>query len=415
MEINSKLALYGGNPVIEETLPQYNTIGKKEIHSANEVLDTGLLSGFVASPGDEFLGGKWTKEIEENFCEVFSINHAITVNSATSGLHAALQAAGVKEGDEVIVSPYSMSASATSVVMCGAKPVFVDIEPEYFCMDVERVKKAITSNTKAIMAVNIFGQPADLGPLMNIANQHSLILIEDNAQAPKANYLDRYTGTVGHMGVFSLNRHKTMQCGEGGVVVTNDQELATRLQMIRNHGEAVLPETTLLDGNEDIIGFNYRLTELQAAIANPQLNRLDELNEYRISLADYLSEQLKQFEFLGIPKIRESCSHVYYLYPIIFYEDKLGISRDLFLKAMQAEGVPISNYMRPLPLLPLYKNKFGNLKNYEIDNFPIVKELWESKMLVTSICRPPLFESHIDKFIFAIKKVISQIEKLKTV
>ena len=411
----SKLAILGGDPVFDKSLPPYNTIGNEEISAANEVLKTGLLSGFVASPGDEFFGGDWTKVIEQNFCDVFSVSHAITVNSATSGLHAALQAAGVKEGDEVIVSPYSMSASATSIVMCGAKPVFVDIEPDYFCIDVNKVKEAITKDTKAIMAVNIFGQPAHLSALLEISKKHSLTLIEDNAQAPKAKYFDTFSGTVGHMGVFSLNRHKTMQCGEGGVVVTNDQKLATRLQMVRNHGEAVLPETDFLDGNEDIIGYNYRLTELQAAIANPQLKRLDQLNQHRINLANYLSESIRKYDFITEPKIRESCTHVYYLYPMVFDENKIGISRDLFLKAMQAEGAPLSNYVRPLPLIPLYENKFGKCQNYQIDNLPVVKELWKSKMLVTPICRPPLNETHIDKFVLAIEKVCDQLNHLRKI
>ena len=153
--------------------------------------------------------------MESKFCEKFGTKFAISVNSATSGLHAAVAAAGVEEGDEVIVSPYSMSASATSIVMTGAKPIFVDVESDCFCLNADQVEQAITPNTKAIMAVNIFGQAAELHELRRIADQNNIVLIEDNAQAPAALYKGSFTGTIGHMGVFSLNRHKTMQTGEG--------------------------------------------------------------------------------------------------------------------------------------------------------------------------------------------------------
>ncbi len=404
-----KLAIHGGSPVRSEPFEPYNTIGKEEIDGANTVLETGLLSGYIAAPGDHFLGGEWTKRLEKGFTNKFSKNFAISVNSNTSGLHAALVAAGVDYGDEVIVSPYSMSASATSIVMAGGKPIFVDIEEDLFCLNPTQVESAITAQTKAIMAVNIFGQPAELSTLKSLADKYNLILIEDNAQAPAALYGEEYTGTVGHLGVFSLNRHKTMQTGEGGVVITDSSYLANRVRLVRNHGESVLSETTEFNGHEDIIGYNYRLTELQAAIGIPQLERLDELNFHRIELADYLSKCLKEFDFLSPVSVREDCTHVYYLYPIKFDENKIAISRDQFVNALNAEGMPVSNYMRPLPALPLYKKRFGNDASYNLDNLPIVKDLWESSMIVTPICRPPLKKEHIDEFVASIKKIITNI------
>lgn len=407
-----KLAIHGGSPIRSEPFDPYNTIGKEEIDSANEVLETGLLSGYIAAPGEYFLGGDWTKRLEKGFCEKFSKNFAVSVNSATSGLHAAIVAAGVGDGDEVIVSPYSMSASATSIVMAGGKPIFVDIEEDYFCLNPSQVAAAITPKTKAIMAVNIFGQPADLGSLKKIADDNNLILIEDNAQAPQAKYMDQYTGTIGHMGVFSLNRHKTMQTGEGGVVVTDSNFLADKIRLVRNHGESVLPETTEFNGHEDIVGYNYRLTELQAAIGIPQLARLDELNAHRIELADYLTSCLKEFDFLTPVAVRKNCSHVYYLYPIKFNQKKIPISRDQFIQSLSAEGMPVANYCRPLCSLPLYSKRFGRHASYDLDNLPIVKELWEESMIVTPICRPPLNKTHIDEFIQGIKKIETNAESL---
>lgn len=408
MENEKKLALFGGTAIRKEIFPPYNTIGQAEIKGALEVLETGVLSGFVASPTDDYYGGKWTLELEQAFRNKFNSKYAVAVNSATSGLHAALAAAGVGKGDEVIVSPYTMSASATSAVMCSGVPIFVDIEPDTFCLNVDQVKASITSKTKAIMAVNIFGQPSNLGELRKIADKHNLILIEDNAQAPAAKFHGQYTGTIGHMGVFSLNRHKTMHCGEGGVVLSNDSNFARRLQMVRNHGEVVLADWDKLQGfgNEDIVGFNYRLTELQCAIVLPQLKRLDELNDHRIKLADYLKHKLTEFDFIQSPIIRAECTHVYYLFPMLIDEVKLGISRDNFVAALKAEGMPVANYVKPLYKIPLYsKHAPEKISMYDPKKFPVTESLANNKMVVTSICRPPLEKSDIDQFVSAIKKV----------
>jgi perosamine synthetase len=401
-------AILGGTPLLTSGLPSYNTIGPAEIAAAIDVLETGVLSGFVANPGPDYLGGRHTLALEQAFCLRFGCRYAVSMNSATSGLHAALAAADVGPGDEVIVSPYSMAASATAVVMCGGTPVFVDVEADTYCLDVKLVKAAITPRTKAIMAVNIFGQPADLGALRALADRHGLILVEDNSQAPAARFGELWAGTVGDMGVFSLNRHKTMQCGEGGVVICNDERLAHRLRMVRNHGEAVLPEWTAedrFDGDESVIGYNYRLTELQSAIALPQLERLDALNRVRIDLADYLAERLNDFDFLQPAVIRSDCTHVYYLYPIRLDAALLGMTRDLFLRAMRAEGMPVANYVRPLYRLPLYRKRCGDLACFRPENFPVTERLWQEQMVVTSICRPPLDRAQIDLFVAAIERV----------
>lgn len=380
-------------PVFEKPLPDYNTIGDAEINAALKVLKSGVLSGFVANPGVDFLGGDQVLALEEAFCQRFGQAHAVSFNSATSALHAALVAAGVDSGDEVIVPPYTMSATATAALMCGATPVFVDIEPDTFCIDPALVEAKIGPRTKAIMAVNLFGLPADLVPLRDIADHHGLILIEDNAQAPAALYHDQYTGTVGHMGIFSLNRHKTMQCGEGGMVICNQERFSHKLQMVRNHGEVVMaewPESECQPGDERVIGYNYRLTALQAAIALPQFKRLDELNACRIELADYLTQKLAQFDFLSPVAVRESSTHVYYLYPLMFNPELAGMSRDQFAKAMQREGAPIANYIRPLYRLPVYKTRSDKPADcYSPEHFPVVERLWQEAMLVTSICRPP--------------------------
>lgn len=411
-----KLAILGGKPILKTELPQYNTIGKEEIEAAKVVLNSGVLSGFVATSGPQHLGGAHVLALESAFCDFFGTKFAVSMNSATSCLHAALIAAGIEYGDEVIVPPYSMSASATAVIMAGGKPVFVDIEPDNFCIRAELVERAISSRTRAIVAVNLFGQPADLFRLRSIADKNGLTLIEDNAQAPAAKFQTVWTGSIGHMGVFSLNRHKTIQCGEGGVIICEDERFASRLRMVRNHGEAVFPDLGEIerdDVEKRIVGFNYRLTELQAAIALPQLHRLDSLNKVRVDLANCLTKELRQFDFLTPPEVRDNCTHVYYLYPIKFDAKKLGISRSLFMKALSAEGLPISNYARPLYHLPLYGQRGVSADLLNPNNYPVTENLWKNSMMITSICRPPFNEQIVIDFIKAINKICSGVNELK--
>jgi len=203
------------------------------------------------------------------------VKHTVSMNSATSGLFAAMGAVGIGPGDEVIVPPYTMSATAMAPLIYGGIPVFADIEEKTFGLDPAAVRKAVTPRTKAIIAVNLFGHPARLDELLEIAKERHLFLVEDNAQGPLAEDQGRYAGTLGHIGVFSLNYHKHIHTGEGGMCVTQDDDLALRLQLIRNHGEnAVGPlETSDLT---NLIGFNFRMTEIQAAIGIEQLKSIDE-------------------------------------------------------------------------------------------------------------------------------------------
>lgn len=393
--------------LFEEKLPDYNVIGKDEIDGALEVLNTGQLSGFVAAPGESHLGGKYVQKLEELFCDKFNSRYAASFNSATSALHAALIAAGIKAGDEVIVPTWSMSASATSVVMTGAIPLFVDIEKDFFCIDANKIINSITNKTKAIIVVNLFGMPSDLIKIREICNKHNLVMIEDNAQAPGAKCSKYYAGSYGDISIYSLNRHKTIQCGEGGIALTNNDKYIHRLRLVRNHAEAVFPELDDLDklqGGEDIIGYNYRLTSIQAAIAIPQVKKLDALNQHRISLANMLNNKIEDINFLTAPKIRHGCNHVYYLYSMVFNEKKAGFSRDEFISRMISEGAPVSGYARPIYRMPLFSLNSDNKENCNPNRFPVTEFLWKN-IVTTSICRPPLTKEHINLFVKAIKKI----------
>lgn len=426
MSDSSTLALLGGNPVNATPFPPYNTIGAEEKAAVMAVLDSGELSGFVATPNDQFWGGARVRALESAFRERFGSKHAIAVNSATSGLHCAVAAMGVGPGDEVIVPPYTMSASATVILFTGAVPIFADIEDSTFCLDPAAVEAAITPRTRGIMAVNLFGHPARLAELQAIAKRHSLFLVEDNAQAPGALCDGRPAGTIGDAGVFSFNRHKTMQCGEGGIVLTNNDRIAQKVALIRNHGEVVVEQM----GVEDIVntaGLNYRMTEMEAAVAGVQFGKLDSLNEARVALANRLTHGLSQFPGITTPAVRENCSHVFYFYVMRYDEAQTGIPRDLFCKAVQAEGIPLrAGYVKPLYLEPLYQRKicFGKSGfpftassrnadiSYQRGLCPTTERLQDREIMLTNAIYPPLTDADIDRFVEAVGKVLANRDAL---
>jgi dTDP-4-amino-4,6-dideoxygalactose transaminase len=373
-----RLALFGGRPAVEHRLPAYNTIGAAETEAALRVLRSGELSAFYGSAGDNFFGGPEIKRFEAAWAERFGARHAVAMNSATSALIAAVGALGLMPGDEMIVPPYTMIASATAAKVWGAVPVFADIRRDLFTLDPQAVEAAITPRTKAIMAVNLFGQPADLKALIALARPRGIRLIEDNAQAPGALYRNRQAGTVGDIGVFSLNCHKTIQTGEGGVACTHDAELALRLQLIRNHGEAVVRELGYARAPERLIGFNFRMGELEAAIGAEQLRRLDALTAPRLRLAALYDERLRHLPGLAVPRVEADRTHVYYVYALTLDEAAAGFSRRALVRALEAEGVPaFEGYCRPLYREPLFAGDAGNRAGL----CPVTETLYERGLL----------------------------------
>jgi dTDP-4-amino-4,6-dideoxygalactose transaminase len=274
LESSSKLALLGGEPLISEPFAPYRSIGEEELEAGKRVIESGVLSSFTASPGDSFYGGQEVKKFERAWEQYFHVKHAVAVNSWTSGLMAAVGAVGIEPGDEVIVPPWTMSATATAVINWNGIPVFADIDSRTFNIDPESVELNITPHTKAIIAADIFGQSADIDALKHIANKYALRLISDSAQAPGARYGEHFAGTLADVGGFSLNYHKHIHTGEGGVCVTNNDVFAQRLRLIRNHAEAVADED-IATNNPNMIGYNFRMGEVEAAIGYEQLKKLN--------------------------------------------------------------------------------------------------------------------------------------------
>ncbi len=427
-----KLAIFGGQPVFSEPLKRYNSIGSEEINAATEVLKSGALSPFLGDWKDipnvgSFYGGPNVQKFENSIKKFFDVDYAITVNSWTSGLICAVGAVGVEPGDEVIVSPWTMCATATAIVHWCAIPVFADIEEETFNLDPKSIKKNITEHTKAIMVPDIFGHPANIREIKKIADEHNLILISDTAQAPAAKEYNSFAGTDAHIGGFSFNYHKHIQTGEGGVLITNDPIYAERMQLIRNHGEAVVEGKGVKDIS-NMIGYNFRMGEIEAAIGIEQLKKLDDLIYNRINIANRLTSELSKLDGIKTPIIRDGYTHSFYVYGIVYDQKETGVSRDKIFKALKAEGAPVVDCYANLHLYPMYQQKIaygkkgfpwnseiykGNV-SYEKGICPIAEKLNDETFLKIPLCDYEFASDDVDGLIYAFKKVWSNLEALNT-
>ncbi len=427
--ITGKLAIHGGPKIRTRPFPAYRTIGSEEKEAVMNVLDSGILSQYLGTWHDNFYGGPTVQAFEKEWAAFFGVKHAIAVNSATSGLFAAIGATGLNPGDQVIVSPYTMSASAIAPLVYNALPVFADIEEEYFCLSPASIEANITEKTRAIIVVDIFGQPSDADTINAIAKKHNLLVIEDCAQAPGATYKGKYAGTLGDIGVYSLNYHKHIHTGEGGMVVTDNDTLAEHIRMIRNHGEAVVAGRDYPTLN-NMLGFNYRMTELEAAIGREQLKKLPELLKKRLKNITYLTEPLSEIPCLKPAKTRPDSTHAFYVHPIQFDAKTAGVHRNIFIDAVRAElmhtetrekeGVKVSSgYVKPLYLQPMYQQRhaYGNSGypwsvhdpdskiSYAKGLCPVTEKMHEDVLFIHELLQPELSKADLDDVIAAFQKV----------
>ncbi len=433
----NRLALLGGEPVRREPFPAYNHIGQEEIAAVTKVLESGNLSQYLGVWHDDFWGGPEVRAFEAEWAQAFNAKRALSVNSATSGLYAAVGAAGVGPGDEVIVSPYTMMASATAALVFNAVPVFADIDPNTFCLSAETIRAHLTPRTKAIVVVHIFGGPADMDPIMALARERDLVVIEDCAQIPFGAYRGRPVGTLGDMGVFSLNYHKHIHAGEGGLVVTNDDGLAERVALIRNHAEAVVEAKGTAD-LVNMVGFNFRLGEMEAALGRRQLAKGPGLVARRRELVAYLEKKIAGMPGLTPAPVNPADTHVYYIHPLLFDAGKAGVPRDLFVRAVKAELAPTrlreqhgvligAGYVKPLYLHPMYQRKiaYGNLgcpfkcphyqgeADYRPGLCPNAERAHFETLITHELMRPPMTERDIDDVAAAFHKVADNVAALR--
>jgi len=408
---SQSLAVAGGKPVRTAAFPGWPVFDATEEDAILGVLRSGKW----------FLGDR-VAEFERTFTDFCEAKHGVAVSSGTVALQVALEAAGVELGDEVIVPSYTFIATASSVALVGGIPVFVDVDPDTYLIDPSGVEAAITEKTKAIIAVHLAGQPADLDALTAIAAKHDVRLIEDAAQAHAAAWKGRRVGAIGDLGTFSFQASKNLNAGEGGFVVSDDDELHLRAWSIHNCGRAPGGEWY----EHPLVGGNYRLTEMQAALALSQMQRLEEQTKTRTRNAALLTEQLSEIE--GITPLavddRVTC-HAYHLYVLRFDSDALGgASREQFLKTLAAEGIPCAAGYKPLYREPAFQARFsefplsspafGGRPDYSNVHCPVTERIcadeavWLTQNLLLGT------DSDISQIAEAIAKIAGQPEALAT-
>ncbi len=423
----STLAIHGGAPVIDKPLTLFNTIGDEDIAAAVEVLKSGVLSAYIGAPGSGFMGGPKVRALEALAAETFGVKHAIAVNSWTSGLIAAVGAIGIEPGDEIITSPWTMAATATAILHFAGIPIFADIDAATFNIDPESVERLITPRTRAIMAVDIFGQSADMAALGEIARRHGLKLISDTAQAPGALVGDRHAGTLGDIGGYSLNYHKHIHCGEGGILVTNDDRLAERMCLIRNHAEAVIRSDDPAELS-NMLGYNFRMGEIEAAIAAVQLGKLPARIATRQAAAERLTNAIRHLPGLSTPYTPQGSTNVYYVYGMTLDPDITGVPRRRIADALIAEGVPglVVGYQN-LHLLPMFRNRIaygtggfpwtspyaGQDLHYGPGLCPVAERLHAETFLGLNLCMNEYEPADIDAVAAAFVKVWSALDSLR--
>lgn len=356
-------------------------IGEEEIENVVEVLKSGMIAQ-----------GPKVAEFEEKFAEWVGAKYAIATNSGTAALHVALLAAGIGPGDEVITTPFTFIASGNAIVYTGATPIFADIDLETYTLDPDTIEDLITDKTKAILPVQLYGQAADMDKIREIAKEHDLLVIEDAAQAHGAMYNDETVGSMGDMACFSFYPTKNMTTSEGGMITTNDDELAEKARVFRAHGSNIKYK-------HDEIGYNFRSSDIAAAIGLAQLDKIDGFNDQRIANAAYLNEGLKDVDGIVTPVSPENRKHVYHQYTIRVTKG----NRDDWVKILTEKGIGTGiHYPIPLYNQPIYKELGfgGSSPNAEI----------AADSVISLPVHPSLSKEDLDLVIEAVKEASKKIE-----
>ncbi len=390
-ETTARLAIHGGEPLRKTPFAPNCWIGGRERELLLEAFESESWCAFRAgADGDvralcetrsaealhldqRFLGGKYVRRLEAMFAERAGVRFAVACNSATSGLVMAAGALDLGAGDEVLVPCMSFHATATALVPWGIVPVFVEVKPDTFCIDPIDAAAKITPRTRAIMAVHLGGSPADLDALLALG----LPVIEDCAQSPGARYRGREVGAIGNVGVYSLTETKTITCGEGGVVVTDDPRVARKARLIRNHGEGVAGDDWSEEDRVNIVGMNFRLTDLQAALGIAQLEQLDERNRLRAENLAHLARRLSLWRFFVPQQVEPDATPAWFMFKTRYLPRPGMPSRDELVAALHAEGIPVTaGYQRLLYEKPLFGQRGtcprSEALNHEFVWFPLI-------------------------------------------
>ena len=327
-------------------------LGKKEL----ELVSDAVTSGWVSSIG------KYIEQFECGFSKYIGIKNGLAVSNGTAALHLALVALNIRPGDEVIIPTLTFASVANVVLYCGAKPIFVDSNPDYWCIDSNKIIEKITKRTKAIIPVHLYGHPCEMENLMKIAKENELYIIEDCAEAHGAQYKGTNVGTIGDISCYSFYGNKIITTGEGGMCLTNDDELIEKMKILRDHGMRLNKKYW-----HDVIGFNYRMTNLQAALGVAQLEILDNFIKKRRDLAEKYNSILKEVDGIILPPEMSWAKNVYWLYSLLIKEE-FGESRDELIQRLKLSGIESRPFFYPIHKMPLYNNHESHLISEELSN-----------------------------------------------
>jgi dTDP-4-amino-4,6-dideoxygalactose transaminase len=371
-------------------------IGDAEIRAVVETLHSGWLTT-----------GRKVKTFEDDFASYVGAKHAVAVNSGTAALHLALDAVGIKQGDEVIVPTMTFAATAEVVLYFKAKPVLVDCQPDTLNLDSSRLEAAISSKTKAIIPVHIAGRPCEMDEILRIAKKHNLKVIEDAAHALPASYHGRTIGTIGDITCFSFYATKTITTGEGGMATTDNPEWAERMRMMSLHGisqDAWKRYTKEGSWYYEVIspGFKYNLTDIAAALGIEQLKKCNEFWEARQRIAMIYEEAFAELEAIRLPTCAKDVQHAWHLFIIQLNLERLRMGRNEFIEGLREREVGTSVHFIPLHLHPYYRDAFG----YRPADFPIASAVFER--IVSLPIYPKMTEADVEKVIGAVRELASE-------
>lgn len=345
--------------------------------------------------------GPKVEEFEKAVAQFCGVKYAVAVSSGTAALHAAYAVAGIGPGDEAITTPLTFAATANTIVFCGGKPVFVNIQEDTLNIDPKEIKKKITNETKAIVTVDFAGHPCDYDEILEIAKKHKLLVIEDAAHALGSEYKGKRIGSFADLTILSFHPVKTITTGEGGMVLTNNKNFYEKLKILRHHGIIKKPEKGSWYYEIEEPGFNFRLTDFQCALGINQLKKIDKFIKKRREIVKKYNEAFKNLKEIIIPTERNYVKSAWHIYPIQLRLDKLKAGRKKIFKELQKEGLGVQVHYMPLHLHPFYRKKFG----YKKGDFPLVEKYYERT--ITLPLFPKMTNGDIEKVIKSAKKVIS--------
>jgi len=386
------LAIYGGKPVRDSILPYgHQSLDNEDIASVVEVLR-----------GDWLTQGSKVDDFERKVADYCGSKYAVAVSSGTSALHAACAIVGISKGDEAIVTPLTFAATANAIVHCGGKPVFADIQADTLNIDPEQIEKRITSKTKAILPVDFAGHPVDLDTIQIIAKHNNLVIIEDACHALGAEYKGKKIGSLADLTVFSFHPVKLITTGEGGMILTNNEEYYKKLRIFRHHG--------IVKGNQtqgawyyEICnpGHNFRLTDFQCALGISQLRKSEHFLARRREIAASYDKAFSSIQGIITPYVSKDVMHAFHIYPIQLCSEILKATRKEIFDSLRAENIGVNVHYMPLHLHPFYQHTFG----YRVGDYPKA-ELYYERAITLPIF-PAMSDKDIEDVITAVQKVIS--------